>query len=1109
MNLVELSTRRRVTVAMFTILLVLFGLIGLSRLKVNLLPDLSYPTLTVRTEYTGAAPAEIETLITQPMEEVLGTVKNVSRIRSISRTGQSDVVLEFAWGADMDEAGLDVREKIELLQLPLEAEKPLLLRFNPSTEPVVRLGLRGQSDAPETLERLRTFADEELKKRLEPIAGVAAIKISGGLEEEVQIELDPKKLAQLGIDPSLVINRLAQENVNLAGGRLDEANQRFLVRTIAQFATPEAMGELIVTNRTNDTGQSVPVRLRELANVGKGSKERTAIIRVDGREAIEIAIYKEGDANTVAVAAGIRSTLERMTGEDVFLSQNERARIRDAQNARGQAQRALEQTLPADAVMNVIEDQSAFVKSSIREAVEAAIFGGLLSVLVIYLFLGEAWATIVISLSLPVSIIASFFLMQQFGITLNVMSLGGIALATGMVVDNAIVVLENIKRLRDQGMAVMQATIQGTSEVGMAITASTLTHIAVFLPLVFVQGISGQLFRDQALTVTFAMLVSLFVAITLIPMLASLEGKSQARYQEDADVYREPARRFAVTRLMMRLARLLGAPFRLIGKIFAPIFRALAHFVRRSFDGLSRVYESTLRTSLLRPWFVIGIALAFLVSSLLLIPRLGFELIPEFAQNRLQVDLKFAPGTPLNATDAHIAAIQEAGKTNALIESLYSVSGTGTRLDANPTEAGENVGRLTIQLASGSTRADEPVVMQSFRTLTSAIPGLETKFGRPQLFSFDTPLEIEIAGDDLDELKAASSSVLRRMRADPVFSDVKSTLEQGAPEVRIYFDQEKVAALGLSVRQVADQVVRNIRGEVATRYSLRDRKIDVLVRAQAFDRDSLDAVRRLIINPENPRPSSLESVAQVQVAEGPAEIRRSNQERVALISASANGVDLGAAALRAQQILSEEKLPIGMDARVSGQSADMQASFQSLLIALALAVFLVYLVMASQFESLLHPFLIMFSIPLALVGAVYAIYLTGTTVSVIVFIGLIMLVGIVVSNAIVLIDRVNQLRQRGVAKFDALMEGGLTRLRPIVMTTLTTLVGFLPMAIGVGEGAELRAPLAITVVGGLVFSTLLTLVLIPALYQLVDPEREPEAGRRNRSSGIGKAAEER
>ena len=509
MNLVHFAVERRVTIAMFTIAMVLFGLIGLSRLNVNLLPDLSYPTLTVRTEYLGAAPAEVENLISEPLEEQLGVVKNLKRIRSVSRTGQSDVILEFAWGTDMDSASLDVREKLELIQLPLEVEQPLLLRFDPSTEPVLRYALAGDAENGASLFELRRYAEEDLKKRLEPVEGVAAVKVSGGLEDEIQVDIDQNRLKQLNLDVNSVIERLRAENVNISSGRLDEASQRYLVRTINQFDTLERMGEMLVST------QGTPVKLKDIAIVRQGSKERQAIIRSDGKEAVEIALYKEGDANTVAVADGVEKALERLKDQ-----------------------------IPAGAKLTKIDDQSTFIRSSIREVVEAAVVGGALSILIIYMFLGQAWATLVIALSLPVSIIATFFFMLQFSIGLNVMSLGGIALATGMVVDNAIVVLENIRRLRDQGLSMIEATVQGTSEVGMAISASTFTHIAVFLPLVFVEGIAGQLFGDQALTITFAMLISLLVAITLIPMLASMGAPGEREDSEAAplpvSVAREP-----------------------------------------------------------------------------------------------------------------------------------------------------------------------------------------------------------------------------------------------------------------------------------------------------------------------------------------------------------------------------------------------------------------------------------------------------------------------------------------------------------------------------------------------------------------------------------------
>ena len=1098
MNLIRLATERRVTIAMVTIALVLFGLIGLSRLKVNLLPDLSYPTLTVRTEYVGAAPAEIENLISEPLEETLGVVKNLTRIRSVSRTGQSDVILEFAWGTDMDTASMDVREKLELIQLPLDVKKPLLLRFDPSTEPVLRLALdTGDTDADQAaLTELRRYAEEDLKKRLEPIEGVAAVKVSGGLEDEIQVEIDQNRLKQLNLDVNLVIQRLRAENINISSGRLDEASQRYLVRTINQFGTLAEMGEMIVS------AAGVPVKLKDVATITQGHKERQAIIRSDGREAVEIAVYKEGDANTVSVAEAVIKGLERLKDE-----------------------------LPEGARLTTVDDQSLFIKSSIREVVDAAVIGGLLSILVIFLFLGEAWATVVIALSLPVSIIATFFFMQQFGIGLNVMSLGGIALATGMVVDNAIVVLENVRRLRDQGLGVIEAAVKGTSEVGMAITASTFTHIAVFLPLVFVEGIAGQLFGDQALTVTFAMIISLFVAVTLIPMLASLGEKRTTMSYEHPQPATGPRHwlmgnrprldrgrflllplwavlallrglMFALGKLLFGIVFVLRRVFRLLGRLFGVVLQPMARFTMGFFDASLRVYDRLLPFSLRNPALVLGIALASLLLALSLVPRLGMELIPEFAQGRLQVDLKLPVGTPLARTDALVSGLYQHSESVDGIDHVFATAGTGARLDANPTESGENIGKLLLTLAPHTPRSAEPGIVEGLRAYTDALPGTEAKFSRPQLFSFDTPLEVEITGYDLDQLKQASERVTARMRQEDIFADVKNSQEQGAPEVRIYFDQEKIASLGLTTRQVADQVVQKVRGEVATRYSFRDRKIDVLVRATEPDRDSVDAVRRLIVNPGSPTPVPLDSVARVEITEGPAEIRRIDQERVAVISASLRG-DLGAAVKVAQAIVDENLLPPGTTARVAGQSEDLDQSFRSLLLALGLAVFMVYLVMASQFESLLHPFLILFTIPLALVGAIFSLWITGTTLSIIVFIGLIMLVGIVVSNAIVLIDRVNQLRAHGMEKRQALAEGARTRLRPIIMTTITTLFGFLPMALGLGDGAELRQPLAITVIGGLIFSTLLTLVVIPVLYDVVDRRKVYQQPRALEGAEVG------
>ncbi|HOV56970.1 MAG TPA: efflux RND transporter permease subunit [Rhodanobacteraceae bacterium] len=1135
MSLVELATRRRVTVGMVTLTFVLFGLIALAGLKVNLLPDLSYPTLTVRTEYEGAAPLEVENLITQPTEEALGVVKNVRKLHSVSRTGQSDVILEFAWGTDMDMASLEVRDKLETLQLPLEAKKPLLLRFNPSTDPIIRYGLTGAAsekgfDEAE-LKQLRRFADDELKKRLEPVPGVAAVKVGGGLEDEIQVEIDQHKLAQLNIKVGDVVQRLKDENVNISGGRIEEGTQRYLVRTINQFATLDEMRELLVKI---DNG--VPVRLKDVARVYQGYKEREGIVRIDGHEAIELAIYKEGDANTVSVAAGVRNAVQRF-----------------------------ENQLPRAAKLSIIDDQSVFIEGSLHEVRDDALIGGVLAILIIFFFLNDSRSTLIIAISLPVSLVTTFFFMGQAHLSLNVMSLGGLALATGMVVDDSIVVLENIARLREHGASIVDAAVRGAGEVAMAVTASTLTTVAVFFPLVFVQGVAGQLFRDQALTITFAMLISLVVAMTLIPMLASLQGRAPLAFKDEAGsaepvwkrVWRgglefvaiwpwRSERAGWVKALLFAAAlplKLLVLPLwsvtlvlcfvlpwlafgvaRVLRHVLVPLLRVLGLPLRfagqlllRPYNWLAGAYTRMLPGVLAHPWRTLAVAVLAFVGAMALVPSLGLDLIPQLAQGRFEMTVKLPPGTALVDTDALVRDLQERAKDPA-IASIYGVAGVGTRLDANPTESGENIARLLVALKPGAGDKGERAAMDALRRAMGSHAGSEVKFSRPALFSFATPLEIEIRGYDLEALDKAGKKLTALLNASPRFADVKSTVEGGYPEIQIRFDQDRAAALGLTTRQIADQVVKKVRGEVATRYNFRDRKIDVLVRAREGDRASVEDIRNLIVNAgaadgalagakagvalapgaADRAPVRLSAVADVVATQGPSEIHRISQERVAIVSANLHYGDLGSAVAEVRDLLAKNPLAAGIAVHIGGQSEELDASVRSLLFALGLAIFLVYLVMASQFESLLHPFVIMFSIPLAAVGAVLALKLTGSPVSVVVFIGLIMLVGIVVKNAIVLIDRVNQLREAGVEKRAALVQAAESRLRPIVMTTLCTLIGFLPLAIGLGDGAEVRAPMAITVIGGLAVSTLLTLVVIPIVYDRLD--RRGDAWYRDRAA---------
>ncbi len=1058
MRLIDFATRRRVTIVMCMVALGMFGLVSLSRMKVNLLPDLSYPTLTVRTELTGAAPLEIENLITRPVEEAVGIIRNVRHVRSVSRSGQSDVILEFLWGTDMDLAGIEVREKLDLLQLPLEATRPLLLRFDPSGEPVMRLALLDKSkQAPadlgatqeERLKFLRRFAEDRLKPDLEAVEGSAAVKVSGGYEDEIQVFVDQQKVAQLGLSIETIARRIKAENVNLSGGRLEQGAQRFLVRTLNEFQSIEEMANAIIASVGTQ-----PVYLRDVATVTRGYKEREAVTRVNGRESIELAVYKEGDANTVQLADGVRARME-----------------------------LLSKTLPRDTELTAVYDQSKFIASAIGEVRDAALWGGLLTILVLYFFLRDARATFVTAIVIPVSVIGTFMLMYSSDVTLNIMSLGGIALSVGMLVDNSVVILESVTRKREAGLPPAEAARSGTSEVAMAVIASTLTSIAVFFPMVFISGVAGQLFRDQALTVTYGQVLSLLVGLTVVPMMVAGKYSAAAGHGHSE----RPLGRFSrgvtwITYWTVWVATKISAFFRLI----------LAPFVwvtQTGYRKLEEHYLPSLDWALAHRGKVVAAAVVLFALSMALVPQLGTELIPQLSQGEYVVDLRLPPGTPLAQTDRVVESAQRASQELGGVALAYSVAGTGNRLDANPVDSGENTGKLNVTLVPGSGRAEETASITALRERLDQIAGLQYQFSRPALFSFSTPLEVVISGYDLDRLRIIAEQVRLQMEADGMYTDIRSTVEIGNPEIQIVFDQDRATRLGLAVRDIADRVVTSVRGEVATRYRLRDKQIDVLVRSVDARAASIDEIRSLIVNPGSARPVPLSAVAAVTLASGPAEVRRIGQERVAVISAGYIGQDLGAAVEDLQGMLQQVSMPPGTSAYLSGQSEEMQASFRSLTFTLALAVLLVYLVMASQFESLVQPFVILFTIPLGLIGVVWALFITGTTINVVAFIGLIMLAGIVVNNAIVLIDAVNQARERGLDRHAAILEAGRLRLRPILITTVSTVLGLLPMALGVGDGAEVRTPMAITVIGGITVSTFLTLVVIPVVYSLFTRER--------------------
>jgi HAE1 family hydrophobic/amphiphilic exporter-1 len=604
--------------------------------------------------------------------------------------------------------------------------------------------------------------------------------------------------------------------------------------------------------------------------------------------------------------------------------------------------------------------------------------------------------------------------------------------------------------------------------------------------MVFITGVAGQLFKDQSLTVTFALAFSLVVALTLVPMMAA--GRPPRAASVDAAGTATPTRKpRRIDALLSRVSGALGHAFRWVGRMLALALSPLVRVTQAVSHWAETHYPAAILWALAHPGKVIGSAAAlFLFTVLVIGPRLGTELIPQMSQGEFNVDLRLPPGAPLEQTDRIVRAAQRASSELGNVVLGYSVAGTGNRLDANPVDAGENTGRLSVTLQPGATREDEDAAMDALRGSLDDLPGVQYRFSRPSLFALSTPLEVVISGYDLDRLQAAAEQVRARMVEDELFADVKTTVEAGNPEIQIVFDQERAAQLGLVVRDVADRVVNSVRGEVATRYKLRDKQIDVLVRSVDTRAASIEEVRNLIVNPGADFPVPLSAVADVQLAVGPAEVRRAGQERVAVVSANLAKGDLGAAVEHLHGIVESVELPVGTVAFLSGQSEDMTDSFRSLQFVLLMAIFLVYLVMASQFESLVHPFVILLTIPLAVIGAVWALWVTGTTVNVVAYIGLIMLAGIVVNQSIVLIDAVNQARERGLPKHEAIVEAGRLRLRPILITKLTTILGLLPMALGIGEGAEVRAPMAITVIGGVLLTTFLTLLVIPVVYAVLD-----------------------
>ena len=1184
-GILAFGVQRPVGTLMVVLAAMVFGLVSLRRLPVDLLPEVDYPSLTVRTSYPGAAPQDLEERVTERLEDALATVRGLVRMRSSSRAEVSEILLEFEWGSKLSFLVQDVRERLDRVFLPEGVERPLILRYDPGLDPVLRVALSGDRD----LIRLRDLAEQEVERELEGLPGVAAVRVRGGLEDEIQVRVDPARLAHYRIGTELIRQRLAEENLNVPGGTVEEGAVEYVVRTLNEFRSLQEIAELPVVVRSG-----TPILLEDLAEVAWAHKDRDVILRVDGREAVEIDVFREAGANLTEVARVVRERLFGTPEQQRALARLEREGNpppRDEKEAleRERMEDFLARKLPPDLKLTVLSDQSRFVEGAIREVGEAGLVGGALAILVCFLFLRSLGVTLVVALSIPISVLATFGPMFLGGVTLNVMSLGGLALGIGMLVDNTIVVLESITRCREEGDGRVEAALRGVREVGSAVTASTLTTIAVFAPIVFVEGLAGQIFGDQSLTVVCSLLVSLAVALFFLPgiaarleLLRSERGDLGTRLRREWRAVRTdlagprhwfrglPRPRRWKTWALLALAGaalaawchgqltqleapwkekplearppelkealawyafgrtagalpalwLLGEPLLVLagrilgdavafaatalrwglGLLLAPALLVLAIpglVVAGLQRFLDRAYPWFLRGALHAPLLVLLAAGALSALAWRTLPGLGRELLPEVRQGEFTAEIYFPAGSPLEETDRLASRLERRIAAFDGVAASAVVSGMD-REEVSQEEDGPHVARILVQLDPGpEMRKVEERVEAEVRHLLEAQPEIARyDIERPTLLALTAPLEIEILGRDLAEIEEVARRVEAAVSGVEGIVDLRSSIRRGNPEVRIVLDRQRLAEHGLTLAEVARNLRQAVEGEIGSTFPQDDERLDIRVRADLSHLSHVMQLRDLPVNPEAEKPLPLEAVAELSIADGPGEIRHIGQRRAAVLTASTEGFDLGDLTDRLERRLASVPRPPDTTVQVGGQKREMELALSSLGFALALAVFLVYAVMAAQFESLLQPFLILFSVPLAFLGVVFALAWTGTPVSVVVLLGAVMLAGIVVNNAIVLVDRINRNRARGQVLDEAIVEAGRARLRPILMTTVTTVLGMLPLTgwlaglpglgdLGTAEGTELRAPMALVVIAGLISSTLLTLVVIPVLYRLL------------------------
>jgi len=1028
MKLPEVSVQRPVTTLMVFLGVILVGVFCLVQMPLDLLPEMDIPTITVITPYEGAGPEEIEEKITQPLEQGLSTVEDLKHIYSLSREGMSTIRLMFDWETDLDTRANDIRDAIDQAQqqMPDEADRSRIFKLDLSNFPILVYGVFAQ----QSYEELEDILEDDVANPLESIPGVGSVSVITPLRRQVNVDLDRERLASYQLMPEDVVRAILRENQEVSAGSIKMGAIDYLPRIPAQFRSTEPMNDIVLR-----AGDGAIVRLRDVGRVTDGFKDLELIVRVNGQPGALLMIQKQSDANTVQVARRVQTALAGLTDR-----------------------------LPPDVKIANVMDSSEDIQRMVNDLLRTLIIGGGLAMLAVFLFLRQGRATFVIALAIPFSLIASGVLMYLLDYTINMMTLFAMIVAIGMVVDNAIVVLENIARHREEGESASEGAIFGASEVGMAIIASTLTTLCIFFPLLFVKGIAKIIFTPFAVVAAVVLLASLFTALTMTPMLAS----------------RLLARRYGTERPSNFLYRATEA----------------------GFDRLAEGYAALLGWCLRHRAVVLLGVIGLFAASLVLVPAIGWEFMPRQDEGLVMGTIELPVGTRVEETAEALEAIYKVILSEIpgeQIRALFTRCGTSERGmgDDEGTHIGVFGAKLVVKEQRDRHVAEIADVLRRRVAELSGLYGIvkyRISLEDPMaslLMGGEQPLSVNILGDDLEAADRLAAKLKLIVESVPGTVDITISRDKGAPEVWVNVDREKASSMGLNVFDVADTVRASVYGRNAGKFRVRGDEYDIFVRLREADRQDLDALGQLPVRLPSGQLIRVENVAEITREQGPVEIERKDQHRIVRVEGDVHGRSLGEVIAEVQQRVAEQEVPQGITVVIGGQSEEIRDAFLWLSLALVIGIILVYMIMASQFESLVDPFVVMFSVPVAFIGVLWFLFLRGYSLNIIVFLGLLLLVGVVVNNAIVLVDYINILRARGRSMLDAVREAGRTRLRPVLMTAFTTILAMSPMAFGKGQGSEVWNPLGSTIMGGLIISTLVTLILVPTVYSIFESGIRP------------------